>query len=285
MIKTKDTSALELFAQQIRLETVRELGHLGFGHIGGSMSIADLLAVLYGKELRHDPKQPTWPERDWLILSKGHAGPALYATLGLRGFFPLEDLQTLNLPGTHFPSHCDRNLTPGVDMTTGSLGQGLSIALGAGMAFRMDGKANTVYAILGDGECDEGQIWEAALFGAHQKLQNVIAFVDHNKQQLDGFVKDILDLGDLAAKFESFGWHTQEIDGSSVSAIEAAIQAAKAEPGRPHMIVLHTAKGRGCSFAEGVVNNHSMNISKEMMDASISDIEARIAALETGVSK
>ncbi len=285
MTKTTQTKELELFAQQIRLETVRELGHLGFGHIGGSMSIADVLAVLYGKELRHDPKQPAWPERDWLILSKGHAGPALYATLGLRGYFPLEDLKTLNVPGTHFPSHCDRNLTTGIDMTTGSLGQGLSVALGAALAFRMDGRDNTVYAIIGDGECDEGQVWEAALFGAHQKLDNVITFLDYNKQQLDGFVKDILDLGDLAAKFSSFGWHTQEIEGDAVAPNEAAITAAKAAPGRPHMIVLHTKKGRGCSFAEDVVNNHSMNISQEMMDASIADIESRIAALKAEVSK
>ncbi len=279
-MNSKKTRELELFAQRIRLETVRALGHLGFGHIGGSMSIADVLAVLYGKELRHDPKQPTWPGRDWLILSKGHAGPALYATLGLRGFFPLENLKTLNLPATRFPSHCDRNLTPGIDMTTGSLGQGLSVALGVAKAFQMDGADNTVYAIIGDGECDEGQIWEAALFGAHHKLQNLIAFADFNKQQLDGYVKDILDLGDLAAKFSSFGWHTQEIDGNDISAIEAAVQKAKAETGRPHMIVLDTKKGRGCSFAEGVLNNHSMNISQEMMNASMAEIEARIAALE-----
>ena len=177
---------LRVFAEEIRVETLKELANLGFGHIGGSMSVVELLAVLYGKEMRIDPKDPQWADRDKLVMSKGHAGPAVYATLALKGYFPKEDLLTLNQGGTNFPSHCDRLKTTGVDMTTGSLGQGISTACGLALGNRILGRDAFTYLVLGDGECDEGQIWEGAAFAAHQKLSNLIAFVDLNKQQLDG---------------------------------------------------------------------------------------------------
>jgi len=200
-------------AKEIRKMTIEEIATLGSGHIGGSMSIADLLALLYFHRMKIDPQNPRWEDRDQLVVSKGHAGPAVYATLALKGFFPKEWLATLNKGGTSLPSHCDRNKTPGIDMTTGSLGQGFSAAIGIALGLRMDRKTSTVYTIIGDGESNEGQIWEGAMFAGFQKLSNLIAFTDYNKQQLDGFSKDILDLGDLRAKWEQFGWFAQDVDG------------------------------------------------------------------------
>jgi transketolase len=245
-------------AKEIRKLTIEEIGNLGTGHIGGAMSIVDVLTVLYFHRMKIDPKQPRWEERDQLVVSKGHSGPAVYATLALKGYFPLDWLYTLNKGGTKLPSHCDRHLTPGIDMTTGSLGQGFSAAIGIALGLRMDKKSSVVYTIIGDGESDEGQVWEGALFAGQQKLSNLVAFTDYNKQQLDGFSKDIIDLGDLAAKWAAFGWHAQTIDGHDVAAIDAAIEKALAQKEKPSMIVMNTIKGKGCSFAEGVEKNHSM---------------------------
>ncbi len=270
---------LEKFAVQIRVETLKEIGTLGFGHLGGAMSIVDTLAVLYGGVMNIDPQNPSWEERDWLVCSKGHAGPAVYAALALRKFFPMEELETLNKPGTRLPSHCDRNLTTGIDMTTGSLGQGASLAVGIALGNRLDGRTSYTYLILGDGEIQEGQVWEAVLYAAHQKLDNLIAFVDYNKKQLDGYTKDINDLGDIKAKFESFGWHAQEVDGSSVREIYEAIEKAKGAKGRPSVIVLHTVKGKGCRFAENAFLNHHMTVSKEQMAEAIAELEQQ---LQTG---
>ena len=244
MITQEKSEELKRFATQIRLETMREFRALGFGHVGGSMSVVEVLAVLYGAVMNVDPKNPRWKDRDWLVMSKGHAGPALYATLALRGFFPTSELLTLNKPKTNLPSHCDRNRTLGVDMTTGSLGQGMSTALGVALGNRLDGRRSYTYLILGDGECDEGQVWEGALFAGHRKLSNLIAFVDYNKKQLDGYVKDICDLGDIAEKFALFNWFTQEVDGSDIGQIYAAIEKAKTQHEQPSMIVLHTVKER-----------------------------------------
>jgi transketolase len=255
----KETEAyLKNQAKEIRKLTIEEIGTLGTGHIGGAMSIVDLLTVLYFHRMKVDPKQPRWEERDQLVVSKGHSGPAVYATLALKGYFPLEWLSTLNKGGTKLPSHCDRHLTPGIDMTTGSLGQGFSAAIGIALGLRMDKKTSVVYTIIGDGESNEGQIWEGALFASFQKLSNLVAFTDYNKQQLDGFSKDILDLGDLAAKWDAFGWFAQEVDGHDVAAIDAAIKKALAQKEKPSMIVMNTIKGKGCNFAEGVEKNHSM---------------------------
>jgi transketolase len=280
MLSENKIKELKKFALKIRIETLKEIGSLGVGHIGGSLSIADVLAVLYGEVMNLDPKNPRWEDRDWLVLSKGHAGPALYAALALKGFFPMEWLATLNRPGTNLPSHCDRNKTPGVDMTTGSLGQGASSAMGIALGHRMDGRKNYTYLILGDGECNEGQVWEAALFAGHWKLNNLIAFVDYNKQQLDGYTKDVLDLGDLARKFEEFGWYSQDIDGHEVVEIYEAIEKAKAQKKKPSMIVLNTIKGKGWSFTEGNLNNHNMPITKEQMEEGLAQLENALKALE-----
>ena len=241
--------------------------------------MADTLAVLYGGTMKYDPKNPKWEERDWLVCSKGHAGPAIYSALALTGFFPVEELLTLNTPGTHFPSHCDRNLTIGIDMTTGSLGQGSSLAVGVALGHKMDGKDNYTYLILGDGEMQEGQVWEAIMLAAQQKLDHLIVFVDNNKQQLDGYTKDINDLGDIRAKFESFQWYAQEIDGSNVAEIEFAIENAKKNQDKPAVIVLHTLKGKGCSFAENQIANHHMTISRAQMEEALAVLNVELERL------
>lgn len=276
----KSAGELRVFAEGIRVITLQTIQGFGSGHIGGSMSIVETLAVLYGSELRHDPETPDWRERDRLVMSKGHAGPALYATLSLRGYFPPSMLSELNQGGGRLPSHCDRTKTPGVDMTTGSLGQGISSAIGIALGCRMNRSDSITYLILGDGECNEGQIWEGAMFAAHQKLDNLIAFVDWNRQQLDGYTKDVLDMGDLSEKFRAFGWHVQEIDGHDTGAILGAVARARGAVGRPSMIVLNTVKGHGCTFAEGVESNHHMSFTKEQMDTAIAAAMARLKAAQ-----
>lgn len=273
MVSEVEIKRLEVFANDIRVETVKEIGNLGFGHLGGALSVAEVLSVLYNGIMRIDPENPTWEDRDWLVCSKGHAGPAIYAALALKGYFPLEELATLNKPETNLPSHCDRNRTIGIDMTTGSLGQGSSLAAGVALGNRLNGKDNYTYLILGDGEIQEGQVWEAALFAAQQKLDHLIAFVDNNKQQLDGFVNDICSLGDIAGKFEAFGWDTQKIDGADVKKIFEAVEIAKTVKGKPSMIVLDTVKGKGCSFVEGKADNHHVTISREQMEQALLDLK------------
>ncbi|MCI8996715.1 MAG: transketolase [Lachnospiraceae bacterium] len=254
----KRVKELEIFAAQIRLETFKELTTLGFGHVGGAMSIVDALAVLYGEAMNIDPQKKDWEERDYFSLSKGHAGPALYATLALKGYFPMEMLKTLNQNKTKLPSHCSRVHTPGVDLTTGSLGQGISTGIGAALASRVLGGKNYAYCIVGDGECDEGQIWEGVLFAAHQKLDNFVLFVDSNKKQLDGTIEEVCSLGNLEAKFEAFDWHVQSVYGHSVKAIAEAVENAKAQEGEPSVIILNTVKGKGCRPAEEAAMNHHM---------------------------
>jgi transketolase len=256
-------------AKEIRKLTIEEIGNLGSGHIGGSMSIADLLSLLYYHKMKVDPSNPAWEGRDFLVVSKGHAGPVVYATLASKGYFPLDWLKTLNQGGTRLPSHCDRVLTPGIDMTAGSLGQGFSAAVGMALGLKMDGKPNRVYAIVGDGESDEGQVWEAGMFAAAKGISNITAFTDFNKQQLDGYVKDILDLGDLTAKWKAFGWFTQEVDGHNIEELDQAVDAAAAQKEKPSMIVMNTIKGKGCNFAEGVEKNHSMAFNLEKAKEAI----------------
>ena len=271
MINVKQESYKE-FAQTIRIETLKALKGLGFGHVGGAMSASDLFAVLYGGEMKIDPENPSWEDRDYFVMSKGHAGPGLYTTLALKGYFPVEELKTINTNGTRLPSHCDRNNTPGIDMSTGSLGQGMSTGIGIAHGLKIQGKPNYTYLLSGDGEGDEGQIWEGALYAPQHELDHLIAFVDYNKQQLDGYTKDILDLGDLGQKFREFGWYTLEVNGHDTDAITAAIQLAKENTGKPTMIVLHTVKGKGCTFAEGVLYNHHMTFTAEQCDEAISEL-------------
>lgn len=283
MLTENKKKELEIFAQTIRLEALKTFGHLGFGHVGGAMSIIETLAVLYSGVMKIDPKNPRWEDRDWLIMSKGHAGPSLYAALALKGYFQLEELKTLNQPKTNLPSHCDRNKTIGVDMTTGSLGQGMSTAIGVALGNRLDKRNNWTYLILGDGECDEGQVWEGALFAAHFKVDSLIAFIDYNKQQLDGYTKDIMDLGDIAAKFKEFGWHAQDVDGGDTGEVYEAVQKAKDVKGVPHVIVLNTKKGKDCTFAEGVLYNHHVTVSKEQAQDAIAFVEKKLEKLKAEV--
>jgi len=277
MLTNERVKTLEKFATEIRLETMKELTHLGFGHVGGALSVVEILAVLYGEVMNIDPKNPKWTDRDWLVVSKGHSGPAVYATLALKGYFPMEELLTLNQGGTNLPSHCDRNKTVGIDMTTGSLGQGVSSAIGIALGNRIDKRENYTYLIVGDGECDEGQIWEGALFAAHHKLDRLIAFVDANKKQLDGYTKDINDLGDIGAKFAAFGWYTQDVNGADVAQIYEAIQNAKEVQGKPSVIILDTIKGQGVRFVEETMMNHHIVIDQEKAKATIAELERRLA--------
>ena len=278
-MKELNVKELELLTAKIRLETLKVIHSRGFGHVGGSMDLAELMAVLYGAVMNYDPNDPRWPDRDWLVLSKGHAGPVAYATFGLMGFYPLEEAYTLNHPHTRFPSHTDRKLTPGVDLTTGSLGQGTSTAAGAALGNKIDGRTNHVFCVVGDGEADEGQVWEAMHFAYAHKLDNLIYFIDNNGYQLDGATAAILDHGDIAAKPAAFGLYTQVIDGHDIAAIYNAIQNAYAKKGVPSCIVLNTSKGKGATFAEGT-HEHSSQPSEEKWAEALAAAEQALAALE-----
>ena len=272
-------SDIEKFAKEIRLEIMKQIAEVGFGHVGGSLSISDLLAVLYGSEMKIDPTNPKWEGRDRLVCSKGHAGPAVYSALALKGFFPMDWLMTLNKGGTKLPSHCDGNKTPGIDLSTGSLGQGLSPSVGMAYSFKLDGKANKVYTILGDGELQEGQIWEAAMSAAKFKLNNLRAFVDLNKYQVDDSIENVMPTGDVAAAFANFGWNAQVINGHDVEAILGALAKADEETEKPCVIILDTIKGYGYADFEKMGNGcHHMNVPKDIADASIGHFEAQVSA-------
>lgn len=260
--------------KEIRKLTIKEIGQLTVGHLGGSLDLCELLAVLYFYAMNIDPNNPDMHDRDRFILSKGHGGPALYATLALKGYFSVNELDTLNTPGTNLPSHCDAKRTTGVDMTTGSLGQGLSCAIGMAIAMRIDSLPCFVFACIGDGESQEGQIWEAAMFAASQRLGNIIAFTDYNKMQIDGYVEDINGLYPLDAKWESFGWHVQSVDGHDVNQIACAIDIAKKVKEKPSMIILNTIKGKGCHFCENQLSSHSVkNITEQMWKDAIAKLD------------
>lgn len=261
----KELDFLTAKARQLRDDAIETIGTFGVGHIGGVMSVMDALTVIYYSKAKNiDPKNPKNPDRDRIVMSKGHAGPAMYATLADLGFFPKEWLHTLNKGGTNLPSHCDRTKTPGIDMTAGSLGQGISAAVGMALGAKMDKKDITVYCFIGDGESQEGQVWEASMFAAAQKLNNFILLLDYNKMQLDGPVASINDLAPAADKWKAFGFYVQDIDGHDIEAIANAIDNAKAQKEKPNMIILNTKKGKGASFAEAAANCHSMTITEEM---------------------
>lgn len=276
MMNEEKKKELKRFANRIRQEIVKMIFCVPTGHIGGSLSIAELLAVLYGKQMHVDPQNPEWEDRDWLVLSKGHCGPALYAALAIKGFFSMEQLKTLNGPATSLPSHADRNRTPGIDMTTGSLGQGASTAAGVAAGMKIDGKDNQVFLIMGDGEINEGQVWEMAMMASTKKLDNLIAFVDFNKWQIDGRTDndDVCNLGDIAAKFTAFGWFSQRVDGHDVEAIDHAIERAKANKGRPSVIVMDTVKGKGWSRIAGTAGSHSRGVSSEELQEALIEMQA-----------
>lgn len=263
-------------ATEIRKLTCQCIAHLGVGHIGGCLSIADLLAVLYYSVMNIDPKNPNKDNRDRLIVSKGHAGPAVYAALASKGYFDKSELKTLNKINTNLPSHCDMNKTPGIDMTTGSLGQGFSCAVGVAIASELKQDGSYIFSIIGDGESQEGQIWEAAMYAAHKKLDNLIAFTDNNKFQIDGETKDINSIDNLFDKWLSFGWDVHEIDGHNTALIYETIIKAKQTKNKPSMIILNTIKGKGVSFVENAgVANHNMKISQEQLELAIKELNIK----------
>jgi transketolase len=229
-----------------------------------------------------DPKKPDWADRDKLVMSKGHAGPALYATLALKGYFPLDWLKTLNQPKTHLPSHCDKKLTPGVDMTTGSLGQGFSTAIGLALAQKLNGQKSRTFLFTGDGELNEGQVWEGAQFAPQQKLTNLIWFVDFNKKQLDGLVEEVIDPLDISAKARAFGWNSFFVNGANVAEIADGIDKAFAETSKPTCIVLNTTKGQGVPPVEKIELNHHIQFEGEAAEQSIAYVKEQIAKLEKG---
>jgi len=260
---------------EIRKLILKTIGALGVGHIGGSLSIVELLVILYENHMNINKNNDKMPGRDRLIVSKGHAGPAVYAVLAEKGFFPKEWLLTLNKPSTCLPSHCDMNLTPGIDMTTGSLGQGFSCAMGIAKASKIKKDNARIYTIIGDGESQEGQIWEAAMFASAHKLDNIIAFTDYNNMQIDGFLHEVCDMGSLSEKWKAFGWNVLEINGHDCAEIDSSINFMKnSKNNKPCMIILKTIKGKGISFTEKAgVNSHNMNINKELTEQGLKELE------------
>lgn len=268
---------LTLLARDIRVATLKALTTLGFGHYGGCMSVVETLAVLYGEVMRIDPDNPDWPARDYFVLSKGHAGPALYSTLAIKGYFPQEELSTLNQNGTRLPSHPDRLKTRGVDATTGSLGQGISIAGGMALSHKLAGRDNRVFCIVGDGELNEGQCWEAFQFIAHHRLNNLTVFIDWNKQQLDGELDEIICAFDLEGKFRAFGYDVVTVKGDDIGGLLEAVAPRPAAEARPRVVILDSIKGQGVPYLEQLGNSHHLRLTDEMkqaLDQTIKTLEA-----------
>lgn len=265
---------LKRSALKIRAAIVAAIAAKGGGHIGGSLDLAELMAVLYDEYMNVRPEMPEWEDRDYLICSKGHAGPAIYATLALKGFFPYERLKTLNQEKSLLPGHCDRLKVPGVDATTGSLGQGLSIATGVALALKTKNRNQKVFCITGDGESAEGQIWEAAQFAAHYKLNNLIAFLDWNKMQIDGSNSEVMELGDVGKKYEAFGWNSICVNGAEVLEIKDAIDwALKMKNEKPTMIILDNIKGYGVECISSLDNNHCIGLGSELYIEAMQELE------------
>ena len=267
---------LREIAKDIRCDVLTCIGHLGVGHIGGCLSVVELLTVLYFEEMNIDPKEPKKAGRDRFICSKGHAGPAVYATLANRGYFDKKELLTLNQGGTNLPSHCDMNRTIGIDMTTGSLGQGFSCAVGVALGSKLENDGATIYTLIGDGESQEGQIWEAAMFAASKKLDNLIAFTDYNKLQTDGTVEEVNGIAPLDEKWRAFGWNVIDVeDGNDIDEVSAAVKHAKLGigSGKPTMVILNTKKGCGVKWIEDLgTANHNTNVTEEQAKAAILEI-------------
>lgn len=269
---------MKKLAREIRINTLKSLNHLGFGHYGGSLSVVEVLAVLYGGVMNINPENPCWEKRDYFVLSKGHAGPALYSTLALKGFFPLEEIYTLNQNGTNLPSHPDRLKTKGIDVTTGSLGQGISIATGIAMALHLDKKPNRVFSIIGDGEMNEGQCWEAFQFIAHHNLNNMTIFLDYNKQQLDGALEEIINPFSFEEKMKAFGFDTVTVKGDDIKGIYDAVKSPRTENEKPLFIILDTIKGQGVEYIEKMKNSHHMRLNDDLKK----EMEKEVEKLERG---
>jgi transketolase len=273
-IKTLDLAALTEQARQVRLDIVHMLHKSGSGHPGGSLSATDLMVALFFGKMNLDPQQPFWPGRDRFVLSKGHGAPVYYAVLAHLGYFPRQELMSLRQFDSCLQGHPDCRCTPGVEVGTGSLGQGLSLANGMALANRLDNNPARVYVMLGDGELQEGQIWEAAMTAAHYKLDNLTAIVDNNRLQIDGFVSEIMNIEPLAAKWLAFGWHAIEIDGHDMAAILQALDEAEQVKGRPSVIVARTVKGKGVSIFENKAKYHGVAPSTEELEIARRDLGA-----------
>ena len=267
------TPELKEMAKKLRRHVITMIATAGSGHPGGSLSAADIITALYFRVLRHDPRDPQWSERDRFILSKGHAAPILYAALAETGYFPVAELETLRKMDSRLQGHTDRTLTPGVEMSAGSLGMGLSFAIGIALAARLDSNTYRTYALLSDGECQEGQTWEAALAAAHFKSDNLTAMVDCNGIQLSGRTCDIMDLEPLIQKWQAFGWHVIEIDGHDFDQILSAFSEAEKTKGRPTVITARTIKGKGVSFMEDNVAFHGKAPTPEETERALKELE------------
>jgi len=265
---------LETIARKLRCDVIRMTGIAKSGHPGGSLSAADIITALYFHQMRIDPKRPDWEDRDRFVLSKGHSAPVLYAALAEAGYFPKEELLTLRKLHSILQGHPDMKKTPGVDMTTGSLGQGLSVANGMALAGKLDKKDYHVYAMIGDGESDEGQIWEAAMAAAHYKLDNLTAILDYNGLQIDGPVEEVMSISPIADKWRAFKWNVIEIDGHNFREILTALVLALEYKGKPTIIIAHTIKGKGVSFMENVVDFHGKAPTQEQMETALCELES-----------
>ena len=270
---------LKKIATQIRLGALEAVYSASSGHPGGSLSISDILSYLYFEEMNIDPRDPKKADRDRFVLSKGHTAPALYAALAERGYFPREDLKTFRHIDSYLQGHPDMKGTPGVDMTTGSLGLGFSAACGMALSAKISGESYRVYSVLGDGESEEGQVWEAAMFAAHKKLDNLCIFLDYNGLQIDGPISEVNDPSPLDSKFEAFGWNVLVIDGHDIEAIDSAVKAAKACKGKPTAIICRTVKGKGVSFMENSVKWHGSAPNEEQYKQAVSEINSYIDSL------
>ncbi|MBL7119480.1 MAG: transketolase [Dehalococcoidia bacterium] len=273
-VGVRETAGEDLaqIAKTLRRHIIKMTATAGSGHPGGSLSAVEIVTALFFGVLRHRPSDPQWVERDRFILSKGHAAPLLYAALAESGYFPVEELATLRKLGSMLQGHTDRTRTPGVEMSSGSLGQGLSFGVGTALAARLNSQSYRVYVLLGGGECDEGQVWEAAMAAAHFKLDNLVAIVDHNKQQIDGWNREVMNLEPLPDKWRSFGWEVIEVDGHDFSQILAAFEKAEQIKGQPTVIIAHTVKGKGVSFMENNLQFHGKAPTPEQAEKALEEL-------------
>jgi len=270
---------LEITAYKIRKHALTAVHSAASGHPGGSLSIAEIMSVLFFDEMNIDPKNPKMADRDRFVMSKGHCAPALYGTLAERGFFPVEDMKTFRQADSYLQGHPDMKGVPGVDMSTGSLGQGICAANGMALAAKLDNKDYRVYAVLGDGELEEGQVWEAAMFAAHYKLDNLTAFVDLNLLQIDGDVREVMNPTPVDKKFEAFGWNVIIVDAHSVEEIRNAIDSAKTVKGKPTVVIANSTKGKGVSFMENQAGWHGTAPNAEQYEQAIKELDEAIAKI------
>ena len=272
---SSEKKQLSLTANRVRQHIIEGTFNAKSGHPGGSLSAADVITYLYFKEMKVDPSNPKWEDRDRFVLSKGHAAPALYGALAVKGFFPEDEIKNLRKPQSFLQGHPDMRKVPGVDMSTGSLGQGVSCAVGMALAGKVAGKDYRVYSVLGDGEIQEGQVWEAAMFASHKKLDNLTIFIDNNNLQIDGTMEEVNSPYPIPEKFAAFGWNTVEIDGHDFDQIEDAIAQAKSVKDKPTAVIMHTVKGKGVSFMENQVGWHGVAPNAEQYENAMSELKAQ----------